>query len=194
MSENLKQLVKSLGEERFKYNENLSSYTFSKLGGPAEVLFVATSIKDLMKILDLAHDLKIDFFVFGAGTKMLISDRGLKNLVIKNRTSGIKIAGVKGKVGRGGLGIEEALVEVESGVSIGKLNEFLTAQNLETISGYSSLHSSIGGSIFLDPILRERVVTIKVWEEGLESQIPINKLKQGNQVVLSVIFKFKSKF
>lgn len=194
MRENLKQLVKAFGEERFKVNENLSDYTFSKLGGEAEVLFIATSTKELVKILDLAHDLKVDFFVFGAGTKILISDRGLKNLVIKNRTSGLKIAGVKGKVGRGGLGIEEVLVEVESGVSIGKLNEFLTTQNLETILGYSSTNSSIGGSIFLDLTLRERATSVKIWEEGLESQIPLNKLKQTSQVVLSAIFRFKSKF
>jgi len=192
MDEKIKLLISELGEERVKTGELLKYHTFSNLGGPAEIFYVATNQNELIKILDLAYELKIPYQIFGSGTKLMVSDKGLEGLVIKNRTSNVKIGGIKGKVGKDGIGIEEALIEADSGVSLGKLNEFLKEQKLKDITGFSSLKSTIGGAIFLDKELVDKTQQVKVWDRGDVMDIPLEELNRKNHVVLSVIVKVKS--
>src|SRR6266542_3434036 len=118
MDDKIKLLTFALGQERVKLNEKLSYHTFSKLGGPAKAFYIATSQKELILALDTSLELKIPYLILGSGTKILPSKNGFEGLVIKNRTSSIKIGGVKGKVSAKGIGVEEALVEVDSGVSL----------------------------------------------------------------------------
>ncbi len=191
MEDRLKLLIQSFGEERFKRNEELIHHTFSKSKGRAECFYIATTQNELIKILDTSSELSIPYFVFGSGTKLLVSST-LKGLVIKNRTSGIKVAGVKGKIVQTGIGVEEAFIEADSGVSLGKLNEFVKKEKLKEIDGFSSLHSTIGGAIFLDPLLRGATQSLKVWHEGEVLDIKLPELKRDH-IVLSVIFKFKAK-
>ena len=182
--------ISTIGKERIKRNEKLTYYTFSKSSGAAEALYVATTQRELINALDLCRELNLPYFIIGSGTKVLLSSE-VKGVVIKNRTSGLKVAGVKGKISREGLGVEEAYVEAESGVSLNKLNDFLKIQKLRSVDGFSSLHSTVGGSIFLDPVLRDKVQSLLVWDDGEVEEIKLLDLKR-KQVVLSVIFKFKS--
>ena len=190
MEERLKLLIKSLGEERFKHNEDLINHTFSKSKGSAQLFYIATTQQELVKILDLASELQIPCFVFGSGTKLLINSK-LRGLVVKNRSGGVKVAGVKGKIIKEGLGVEEAFIEADSGVSLGKLNEFVKKEKLKEIDGFSSLHATVGGAIFLDPLLRNATQSLKVWSEGEVLDIKLLELKRDH-IVLSVIFKFKA--
>ncbi len=190
MDSKLKLLSDSIGKERFKFNESLKAYTFSKSQGGAECFYIATSVNELVKILDLSNELQIPIFLIGSGTKVLLSSQ-VKGLVIKNRADNIRIAGVKGKVGREGIGVESALVEADSGASLKKLNQFAKDNKLKEVDGFSSLTSTVGGSIFLDPLLREATQKIKVWFEGENLEIGLEGLKR-EMVVLSVIFRFKA--
>lgn len=192
MNDKLQILTANLGQGRVKFDEPLAHHVFSKIGGLAEYFFVATNQEELIRALDAARQLKIPFFVIGNGTKTLVPQRGFSGLTIKNRTGKIKIGGVKGKVDSAGLGIEEALVEVESGVSLGRLNEFLDKQNLSPALTFSSLNSTIGGAIFLDPSFNELTKSIKIWEGGQIDDIKLYDL-QKNQIVLSVVLKIKAR-
>lgn len=191
MDEKLKLISQSIGSERIKFKESLKSHTFSKSSGTAQGFYIVTTQAELVQILDLTFDLKIPFFIIGSGTKILISSE-IKGLTIKNRSSALKVAGVKGKISRTGLGVAEMFIEADSGVSLAKLNDFLVTQSLQAIDGFSSLKSTIGGSIFLDPILRSSVQSLKVWSEGDVLEVKLDELMRS-MVVLSVLFKFKAK-
>lgn len=192
MEDKYKLLIAALGRERLKMDEPLSYHVFSKIGGPAKYFYSAASLKDLTLALDTANLLKIPFFIIGNGTKILISMKGLSGLVIKNRSFGIKISGIKGKMASGGLGVEEALVEVDSGVSISKLNEFLEKQNLKPVVYAGSLNATLGGAMLLDPNFAELVRQIKVWDDGEVEDVLFKKLSK-NHIILSAVLRIKSK-
>jgi UDP-N-acetylmuramate dehydrogenase len=192
MDDKIKLIIAEVGEERIKLDEQLSYHTFSKLGGAAQYFYIATTQRELIKIMDLSWELKIPYIILGNGTKLLVSEKGFSGLVIKNRTSAIKIGGIKGKVGKAGIGIEEALVEVDSGVSLNKLNEFLKEQKLKQIDSFSSLKSSVGGAIFLDKELQELAQQVNVWDKGAVSVILTEELNIRDQVVLSAVVKVKA--
>lgn len=191
MEEKIKLLVGSLGGERVKLNEKIAPHTFLGRGGNALGFYIATTAKELINILNLLFELKVFFILIGGGTKILFDNKPINAFVVKNRSSAIKIAGIKGSFGKEGLGVKEILAEVDSGVSINKLNEYLITQGLEEISGFSSLQSTIGGAILFDQVLTERVQNIKIWKEGEVFDINFSELKKG-QVIISALFKFKS--
>ena len=135
----------------------------------------------------------MSFFIFGTGSKIMISDSGFDGLVIKNRTKNIQTISVKGKVTKFGIGVEEALIEVDSGVSINKFAEFLQSQNLSS-SEFSNIPGSIGGNLFLSKFLQNMSKSIKVLDsDGEIEEVSADLLSLKKHIILSAIFKVKAK-
>lgn len=191
MEEKIKLIISIIGSDRVKYNENLKYHTYTKLNVICDFFYIVTDQKEFLNILNNCFDLKIPLTLFGNGTKLVVKKLKIPGLTVKNRTAGLKIAGIKGKVSPSGIGIEEALVEVDSGVSIEKLNEFLLKQKLTPIDSYSSVHSSLGGSLFIDPTIRKLTQKIKAWRRGKIEELTVDKLDK-KMVVLSAVLKVKA--
>lgn len=193
MDDKLKLIVDSFGHDRFKFDEILTEYTFLRAGGPAKLFFIAFTSSELVKIIKMARELKIPFFLFGTGSKMMVSDGGFDGLVIKNRTKNIQTVSVKGKVTKFGIGVEEALVEVDSGVSVSRFCEFLDSQNLDN-QGFADLAGSIGGNLLLNRFLQESVKSIKILDLDSEvDEISSESLNPRKHIILSAFFKVKAK-
>ncbi len=187
-----KLIIDTIGAERFKFNEPIKNYTEYAVGGPAKIFFVAFTIRELVKIITMCRELKLEYFLFGTGSKIMISDVGFDGLVIKNRTKNIQTLSVKGKVSKLGIGIEEALVEVDSGVSIKKFIEMLDSQRLQT-DVFANMPGSIGGNLFFSNFLQRSAKSIKVLD--LKSNIwdiyP-NELSIKKHIILSSVFRIKA--
>lgn len=193
MDNKYKLIIDSFGKEKFKFNESLKDYTFLQAGGPAKVFFIAFTTNELVKLVKMCRELKLPFFMFGTGSKIMMSDAGFEGMVIKNRTKGIQTVSVKGKVTKFGIGVEEALVEVESGVSIAKFCEYLTAQGLLT-SEIEGIPGSIGGNLFLNRFLQRITKSIKVLDLDSEiEQIGVEELNFKRHIIVSAVFKVKAK-
>ena len=85
-----------MGDIRVK--ENIDSF---------EYYYIATSLRELIKAVELCRELSVPFLIFGQGSRILLADMGFKGLGIKNRSGNIKIFSVKGKVSKNGLGIDK---------------------------------------------------------------------------------------
>ena len=193
MDPKFKLITKTFGEEKFKFNESLKYHTVLKTGGPAKLFFVAFTQQEIVKLVSLCQELDVAYFVVGTGSKVMISDVGFDGLVIKNRTRNIQTISVKGKVSRGGIGVDEAVIEADSGISIAKFVEYLEANNLAS-SEFINLPGSIGGNLFISKILQNRAKSIKVLDSNLEvEEIQPSELSLRKHIILSAIFKIKSK-
>lgn len=193
MDNKFKLIVDSFGRDKFKFDEPISNYTALNVGGPAKLFFIAFTTGELVKIINMCRDLRLPYFLFGTGTKMMISDQGFLGLVIKNRTKNLQTISVKGKVSRFGVGIEEALIEVDSGVSMGKFAEELGRQNLST-EGFKDIPGSIGGNLLVSTFLQKLVKSIKVLGQGPEvEEIDSGSLSFKKHTILSAVFKIKAK-
>ncbi len=73
-----------------KENVLMSSYTTFKIGGPARYFFTAKSEKDIKNSVKAAQEQKLPFFILGAGSNLLVSDKGYGGLVIKIQNTGLK--------------------------------------------------------------------------------------------------------
>lgn len=193
MDPKFKLIVDSFGKDRFKFNEPLSGYTALAVGGPAKLFFIAFTTSELTKIIEMSRELKLPYFIFGTGSKIMMSDNGFDGLVIKNRTKNISVISLKGRATRYGVGVDEALIEVESGVSTLKLIEFLKFQNLET-ADLEGMIGSIGGNLFLSKFLQTKVKSIKVYNLGSDiEEIAAEDLSIKKHIILSAVFRIKAR-
>lgn len=192
MDSKFKLIIDSFGHDRFKENEPLKEHTVLSLGGLAKLFFIAFTQNELIKIVKFCRDLSVPYFIIGTGSKSMISDLGFDGVVIKNRTKNIQVVSIKGKVSKFGIGVEEAYVEVESGVSIAKFIEFLSLQKLSS-EGFKGLVGTIGGNLFLNHFLQTRAKSIKVLDLRRQiDEIKPLELSLKKHVILSSVFKVKA--
>ncbi|MBI3109432.1 FAD-binding protein [Candidatus Daviesbacteria bacterium] len=193
MDSKYKLIIDSFGKDRFKSDEPLMEHTALSSGGLAKLFFIAFTVSELIKIVNMCRQLKLPFFIFGLGTKIMISDSGFDGLVIKNRTKEIETVSIKGKASRVGIGIEEALVEVSSGVSVGRFMEFLNSHGLYW-DEFKNIPGTVGGNLFLSKTLQNRIKSIKVLSlRSKIEEIPASELSLKKHIVLSAVFRIKAK-
>jgi UDP-N-acetylmuramate dehydrogenase len=90
MKDNIITILDNLNIE-YKIDHSLANYTTWKVGGNAEIF---CDISDNDKIIALIKNLvrnKLEYTIIGGGSNVLISDNGIKGLVIRNRCIKIDI-------------------------------------------------------------------------------------------------------
>lgn len=193
MDSKVRLLISSLGENRVKVDTDLSDYLQTGLGGPAKAFYIATTPRELIKSVELCRQLKIPYLLIGSGSKVAISSQGFKGLVVKNRADSLKVFGIKGKVSRSGIGIEEAMVEAESGATLSKLADFAAQQGLSGLEVVRTLPGTVGGSFYILTILRDKSSQIKVLTQTGSQRVKDSRQLLKEDIILSAVFKLKSK-
>lgn len=64
-------------------NEPLAPHTTWKIGGPADVLLIPDTKEQLIEAVKLLHRHQTPWIVLGRGSNMLVSDKGIRGIVIK---------------------------------------------------------------------------------------------------------------
>lgn len=91
MDKQYNKLIKEFGETNLKINEPMNEHTSFKIGGSAQYYLTVDKIEDLIKAVVVANDLSIPYLIIGGGTNMIVSDNGIKGLVIKNNCRAFKV-------------------------------------------------------------------------------------------------------
>lgn len=196
-------------EEKFKKikNEPLARYTTLKIGGPADFFYEAKTVDELTEAICDARKLGIPVFILGGGTNILIGDRGIRGLVIKNATDRIAIAGVKGKL-ESGENKGTVFVEADSGVIMNKLVRFTIEEGLSGLEMQLGLPGTVGGAMYMnskwtrppgyvgDSVYQATILTpsgeVKVvphsyFQFGYDKSI----IQESADIVLRVVFSLK---
>lgn len=130
-------LVNKLGFNRVKLDEPLKDHTYMKVGGPADLYFEAETQKDLLEAVQTAIELGIPCTVLGQGANVLVSDRGVRGLVIVNKTRLIKF-------------LPYDFVEVDSGVNLLELTREAAKRGLGGLELMTRVPATVGGAIFMN--------------------------------------------
>lgn len=88
---NIESLIKCLEPERVKQNEPLSAHTTLRVGGKADLFYTTDCSGDLVKAIRLARSFGVPVTVIGGGSNILVSDSGVRGLVIKNKSKKITV-------------------------------------------------------------------------------------------------------
>jgi UDP-N-acetylmuramate dehydrogenase len=149
----LETLAARLGSGRLRRDEPLAPYTTFKIGGPADLLYDATSADALANAITQARALGVPFFVLGLGANILVGDRGVRGLVIRNTAGHFTFH-------------DDGRLWVESGAVVAHLIREAVARSWSGLEHYVGIPSTVGGAIwqnlhFLSPApARERTCFI----------------------------------
>ncbi len=138
MDEAKKILLSELGDN-LKIVEPQAKYTTLGIGGAADFFWEAKSGDDLVKAVEAAKKSRVQYFILGGGSSVLVSDVGFHGLVIRNQFEGIKESptDLPSKVE----------VEVASGTSLAKLVRYSVENNFSGLEGLAGQPGSVGGAI-----------------------------------------------
>ena len=152
----------------------LAKHTYFKLGGVADQFVEVKTKEDLIEAVRYAIESKLPYLVLGGGSNVLVSDEGFRGLVIKNRTSGVKIKGFTGKINNGQamptgrqVDLKEAIVEAESGVTANYLIRYTLDEGLAGLEDMLGLPGTVGGAVYnnshhLDKLFGDHIIEVEV--------------------------------
>jgi UDP-N-acetylmuramate dehydrogenase len=72
-------------------NEPLAGHTTMRVGGTADYLATAAEVASLAALVRAARAARLPYLVLGRGSDLVVSDRGVRGLVILNRAEGCRI-------------------------------------------------------------------------------------------------------
>lgn len=124
-------------KDRLQEGVGLSRFTTSRIGGIADYLIVAESKNELIDIMTTAWVNSVPVRIIAAGSNILISDKGMRNLVVVNRSSDYKIS--KGRYPD---------IWVDSGMNLHLLTNILAKNNLSGLEWASPIPGSVGGAVY----------------------------------------------
>ena len=150
MKKGTTELEKAFGSQRLRVNESMSSHTTFKIGGPAEYYLEVEKIDDLVKAIKVAKSLSMPFFIFGIGSNILVSDAGIKGLIIKNNCRQFDILQMSGRIKNRKVDLDRAFVFAESGAITNQVVRFTIDHGLKGLESQLGLPGTIGGAIFMN--------------------------------------------
>ncbi|MCL4465323.1 MAG: UDP-N-acetylmuramate dehydrogenase [Chloroflexi bacterium] len=120
--------------ERVQYDVPMSEHTTLGIGGPSRAMVRATTPEELVELLRVAIAGDIPYIVIGGGSNLLVADRGVDRLVIKNDATGITAAG------------DTAVVR--SGTRLQDLVDYSLAHGWQGLQRLTGIPGTVGGAVY----------------------------------------------
>lgn len=154
MNKNYEKLIAALGENKVSRDSPMALYTSFKIGGPADLFYRAKTIQELVTAIKAANKLSIPYFILGGGTNILVSDKGIRGLVIKNDTNKITLAGIRGNKDasqtKTRIRFHTAFIKAESGVMVNRLVRFTLDEGFGGLEPFLGQPGTVGGAVFIN--------------------------------------------
>ena len=134
---NIKEIQNIIPKENVYINEPMSKYTSFKIGGPAECMVKIKTLEQLKSILKYTNENNIKLTIIGNGSNILVSDEGIKGIVVKIEIDNLEID----------IQDKKAIITVGSGVKLGLLAQKCLKQEIAGFEFASGIPGTIGGAI-----------------------------------------------
>ena len=124
-------------KNRSRQNEPLARYTTARIGGPADLLIVTQTTEELIAACQRADEIQVPYIVLGGGANVLVSDLGVRGMVIVSRSKEIKFT-TRGVTAR---------CEVDSGVNLITLARDCIERGYAGMEWAVGVPGTIGGAV-----------------------------------------------
>ena len=119
--------------ERLRQDQPLAPYTSARIGGSADALVEVKSADDLVAAVERLHSMALPFLVLGGGSNVLVSDEGVRQVVILNHAKKVRFT--------------DRSVWAESGANLGAIARQAATKGLEGLEWAAGIPGTLGGAI-----------------------------------------------
>ncbi len=132
------ELIKKFSEN-ISINTKLSNYNWFNLGGPAEYFFKPRNKEQLIEFLRENRQNKLKLTILGAGSNLLIRDKGIRGVVIK---LGLPFSEIKL--------VDQDTIEAGAAALDRKVSNFAKENGIGNLEFLSCIPGSLGGAIIMN--------------------------------------------
>ncbi len=132
------QLSVSMPTSRILMDEPMSEHTTFAVGGPADVLVLPKSVKEMSLAIRAARGLELPVTVLGGGSNVLVRDGGIRGVVIQlNQMTKV-------------LSCNETKILASAGYMLKDVCQFAQEQGLTGIEFACGIPGTLGGAVFMN--------------------------------------------
>ena len=184
----------TLGSDNVRLHEPMKKHTTFRIGGPADYYLCPHSTEELQKILQICKENKMEFFVLGNGSNLLVSDKGYRGVVIQLWKNFSDIV------------TKEDTITVKAGALLSKVAAEALEEGLTGMEFASGIPGTIGGAVVMNAgayggemkdIIKEVTVLTKegdiltISKEEMNFGYRTSVVKEKGYVVISVVLQLK---
>lgn len=172
----------------------MKKHTTFRIGGPADYYLCPHSTEELQKILQICRENKLEFFILGNGSNLLVSDKGYRGVVIqlwKNFSD---------------IETEDNTITVKAGTLLSKVAAEALEESLTGMEFASGIPGTMGGAVMMNAgayggemkdIIREVTVLTREGElltlskEEMNFGYRTSVVKEKGYVVISAVLQLR---
>ena len=184
----------TLGSDNVRLHEPMKKHTTFRIGGPADYYLCPHSTEELQKILQICRENKLEFFILGNGSNLLVSDKGYRGAVIqlwKNFSD---------------IETEDNIITVKAGTLLSKVAAEALEESLTGMEFASGIPGTMGGAVMMNAgayggemkdIIREVTVLTREGElltlskEEMNFGYRTSVVKEKGYVVISAVLQLR---
>ena len=128
----------TLGSDNVRLHEPMKKHTTFRIGGPADYYLCPHSTEELQKILQICRENKLEFFILGNGSNLLVSDKGYRGVVIqlwKNFSD---------------IETEDNTITAKAGALLSKVAAEALEESLTGMEFASGIPGTMGGAVMMN--------------------------------------------
>ncbi len=151
----------------------LSRHTSARVGGPAELFLVVNSAAELETAVETAYAQRIPYFILGGGSNIVVSDAGIRGLVILNKAKNVTFRHT-------GAGV---ICVAESGANLSALARQCVSKGLGGLEWAVGVPGTVGGAVVGNAgahgaDMNSNLRAAAIWEPGRGTRIYSNEEMQ----------------
>jgi UDP-N-acetylmuramate dehydrogenase len=191
MSDAFDRRLRAVAGDRVQRDAPLGPFTTFKVGGPADWLVQARGGDEIRALIDAARAEQVPFTVLGGGSNVLISDAGLRGLVIRVHGGDV-------------VQLDQSRIRADAGVTINGLVRWTVSHGVAGLEAWAGTPGTVGGAIHGNAHFRGRLISelidrvLLVSLEGTVSDLGVDEMEFGydysrlhrtDEVVISADFR-----
>jgi UDP-N-acetylmuramate dehydrogenase len=134
----VRKIVSIAGDDGVSVNEPMCNHTSFKIGGPADIMVHPKNSTQLGDIIKECINSKVPLMVMGNGTNLLVSDKGIRGVVIKiyDNMEAFRVV--------------DDVMEFEAGMLISKASKLALQSSLTGLEFAEGIPGTIGGAVTMN--------------------------------------------
>lgn len=184
-------MTAAFGSDRIQVDAPLAPLTTFKVGGPADVLFEPVNSEEVLRALTMARAVGQPVTMLGGGSNVLVSDRGVRGLVIRPRGGTVNAVG-------------DRLVRADAAVTINGLVRWTINRGYAGLEAWAGTPGTVGGAIFGNAhwqktnigdlvesvrLVKRDGALLQAPADRMEFDYDYSRLKRTGEIVLWVAFR-----
>ena len=172
MEKFLDALMSFAGPERVKLDQPMDRYTTFRIGGPADVMFFPETPQEILVAQALATESGVPVTVIGCGSNLLVSDAGIRGLVIALGKPFSRIE------------VRENAIFAQAGARLSAVANAALAHGLTGLEFASGIPGSVGGGAYMNAgayggQLSDVLTEVELLRDGMAVRVPASEMDFG---------------